>query len=68
LLSFIRDWDSNNSKDLSDFPTYSVVNLAATIRHERFWFLYFVAVTSSGLLLFSSSLLKELSLVTLALS
>jgi len=52
----------------SDFLTYFVVNLAAKIRNQRFLFLYFMAVSSSGIFLFFSSLLKKLTLYSLALS
>ena len=35
-LSFLRNGGSDNSKRLSDFLTYSVLDLAATIPHQRF--------------------------------
>jgi hypothetical protein len=67
-FNFLRNGVSDNRKGFSDILIYSVVNLAATIRYQRFLFLYFVAITSSGMFLFSSSLLKKLTLDSLALS
>jgi len=67
-LSFLRNGVSDNRKGFSDILTYSVVNVAVTIRYQRFLFLYFVAVTSSSMFLFSSSLLKKLTLDSLTLS
>jgi hypothetical protein len=73
-LSFLKCGGNDKRKNLSDFLTYSVLKLAATIHHQRFWFPfsveYFVtSVTSpTGTFLFSCSLLKELTLLSLALS
>lgn len=58
-LSFLRNGGSDKRKRFSDILTYSAVNLAATIRHQRFLFLYFVAVTSSGMFFFHLHCLKN---------